>query len=416
LLQPVAADTLENTAMPAPQAQRIFRIALPLSLLASGCVGGQSGAEGTMNRNPGAACTVVPDDLFDFDRDQSLRALRGRHETSLAWLPIEPFASTRASSIRAVLDVETRGDFVEGRECGDPQMEIVATLELPDQKRTSKLEGRALFRKNGTFLNATSTSSFVRDLAVPGAALRGEDRKRNRLFARISDAGFSGTLTAEDEPGCESARMPAVAKGCPGESREVDWDTQFGAFALGGAVDDMEQLGAQSLSLRDGTNTDVELTLSKAEGPVCAEPFWIVSVDTVRLTAPVTVHIRSVERGIDVDIAAVISAVASKSTGLAVMFDTQLADGVTVSGSAVAPSAAFGATDAAFVRLRVDTKARPDGTSGELSVVEADRTAGWPAIEVPADASPVSATRLECIGLTEGDSMFDGFFGSPDAR
>jgi hypothetical protein len=415
LLQPVAADILEYTVMLDLRSQRPSAIALPLLLLAGACVGGQSGAEGTMNRNPGGACTLVPGD-FDFDHDQSLRALRGRHETSLAWLPTDPFAPTGASPTQAVLDVETRGGFVEGNECGDPQMEIVATLELPAQKRKSVFEGRALFRKNRTILIATSTPSFAKDLAVPGAALRGEDRKRNRLYATISDAGLSGTLEAADEPGCESARLPAVAKGCPGESREVDWDTQFGGFALGDAVDDMEQLGVQTLSLRDGTDTDVELTVSKAEGPVCAAPFWIVGTDAVRLTAPVTVHIRSAERGIDLDMAAVISAVASESTGLAVMLETPLADGVAVSGSALAPSAAFGATEAAFVRLRVDTKARPDGTSGELSVVEAERASGWPAIEVPADASPVSATRLECIGLTEGDSMFDGFFGSPDAR
>ncbi|HKP57977.1 MAG TPA: hypothetical protein VJV78_14690, partial [Polyangiales bacterium] len=134
---------------------------------------------------------------MNFDADDSLDLLEGRHGATLAWQPIDPFDAPGTQD--AVFDVETSGTCNADFECGYPYTAVQLTLELPKLDRKLDFEGTAYLRNARAEVVVRSSRSAADRLADPQAAVRGTGgERRYELHATFRRDRVVGELRVID--------------------------------------------------------------------------------------------------------------------------------------------------------------------------------------------------------------------------
>lgn len=344
--------------------------ALALLLLTAACAG-QSGAEGTSEPTPnmptpglpgpGTSCSEPDVDALTFDPAWIEELANGRHETMFHW---GEFGSA-ATAMPLGFEVQQRSKSKTSKKCGGVSAyNVDVVVRMPGQ-RTATFKGYVQGSPRGALVSATASTSVRSALAIPGAALSGEDHPGYRVFAHVDDDGVSGELafTSGSTGECTAASWPAE-RNCPLFQREEQSDAHFGDFSF---ADLHERLTGREHTVRwnDGSSAALELSLESEDSPVCVgNLFGDLQPDGTRpdrLSQFVRLRVRTSDQRLDVVVPAMLMVLYSEEGVL-----TASADQFQLSASAIGHFAKAEEGDFDTLELTADFSA--EAVSGSVSL------------------------------------------------
>jgi hypothetical protein len=275
--------------------------------------GGQSGSEG-------ASCGIPQVEELDFDVDQAVDFVIGRHETELDIRPTWAFVLNPESDSKpnpVSMDIVQRGQPRVDLDCGGRLLfDVEITLAFQNPAIDFVFDGEVTaFSETEAVLVSTLDKTLAEHLnAIQNATIQSEAGSY-KLIVHFTSDGVVGILKSSFTQGgsdeCRVAVFPELQK-CPIDLiNESDVNTPIHGFTIPKAIRRLSDLGPYQMTKSFGQSI-IPLTISLAETPqwFCKSRSYDVQIgfeiaqrfNGTLIEAPITLRVVSEDKKLDIEL------------------------------------------------------------------------------------------------------------------